>query len=76
MAAISALDGPDEAMMVSHLLRLRDELRLREEQAERTTDLDSLRDTAMAAVDDYFLRVLRAVPEISAYMDDIAARAP
>ena len=76
MAAISALDGPDEALMVSHLLRLRDELLARAEKAERTTDLDTLRVTAMQAVDAYFLRALTAVPEIKAYIDDIAARAP
>ena len=76
MAAISALDGPDEAEMVSHLLRLRDELRARAEKAERTSDLDSLRETAMEAVNDYFLRMLTAVPEIAAFIDDIAARAP
>lgn len=76
MAAISALDGPDEAEMVSHLLRLRDELRSRAEKAERTADLDLLRDTAMTAVNDYFLRMLVAVPEIKTYLDEIAAKAP
>lgn len=74
MAAIGALDGPAEAEMVSHLLRLRDELRAREDRAERGTDLEALRESAMTAVNDYFLRMLTAVPEINAYLDDIASR--
>jgi hypothetical protein len=84
MAAIGALEGPAEAEMVSHLLRLRDGLRAREEtaeqgaerSAERSSNVDQLRDAAMVAVNDYFLRMLRAVPEIAEYIDDIAARAP
>jgi hypothetical protein len=74
MAAISALDGPDEVEMVSHLLRLRDELRARVDKEDRTADLDLVRENAMRAVNAYFERMLRAVPEISAYMDELAAR--
>jgi hypothetical protein len=76
MAAIGALDGPDEAEMVSHLLRLRDELRARVDRADRTADLDLVRENAMRAVNAYFEQMLRAVPEISAYIDELAARAP
>ncbi len=76
MAAISALDGPDEAEMVSHLLRLRDELRARVEREDRTADLDLVRENAMRSVNTYFERMLRSVPEISSYMDDLAARRP
>jgi hypothetical protein len=76
MAAIGALDGPDEAAMVSHLLRLRDELRARVDKEDRTADLDLVRENAMRSVNAYFERMLRAVPEISAYIDDLAARHP
>ena len=58
MSAISALDGPDEAEMVVHLLRLRDDARDRAERAERDADIDLVRETAMRAVNAYFLRML------------------
>jgi len=76
MAAISALDGPDEAEIVSHLLRLREELRAGVDRKERTADLDVVREAAMCSVNAYFERMLRAVPEISGYMDELAARRP
>ena len=31
---------------------------------------------ALGAVNDYFERMLRAVPEIQAYLEDVARRAP
>jgi hypothetical protein len=76
MAAISALDGPDEAEMVSQLLRLRDDLRSRVDKTERTADVDVVRENAMRSVNAYFERMLRSVPEIGAYMDDLAERRP
>ena len=38
--------------------------------------MKGVQDAALAAVNDYFERMLRAVPEIDAYLADIAARAP
>jgi hypothetical protein len=76
MSAISALNGPEEAEMVAHLLRLRDELRARVDRAERSEDMDAVREKAMSAVNDYFHRMLVSVPEIKAYLDEIAARNP
>jgi hypothetical protein len=76
MAAISALDGPDEAEMVHHLLRLRDAFRARADHEDRTADLDMIRDNAMRSVNAYFERALRSVPEIRSYMDELAARHP
>ncbi len=72
MSAINVLDGPDEAVVVSKLLVLRDEVAGRRplepgEAAER------LIEEAMSTVNDYFHRRLTALPEIAEYLDRIAA---
>ena len=74
ISAIQALDGPAEAEMVSHLLRLRDSLRDRQAAAERAADLSGVQKAALDAVNAYFERALRALPEIDAYLREIAAR--
>ena len=76
MSAIQALDGPEEAEMVGHLLRLRNSLQAREARAERTDEMSGIQDAALTAVNSYFERALRSVPEIDAYLEDIARRAP
>ncbi len=76
MSAIQALDGPEEAKMVGHLLQLRDSLQARESHAERTDEMIGIQEAALDAVNAYFERALRSVPEIEAYLEDIARRAP
>lgn len=76
MSAIQALDGPEEAKMVGHLLSLRNSLQARESHAERSDEMAGIQDAALSAVNDYFERALRSVPEIEAYLEDIAVRAP
>ncbi len=76
MSAIQALDGPEEAKMVGHLLKLRNSLQTRESHAQRSDEMAGIQDAALGAVNDYFERALRSVPEIEAYLEDIAARAP
>jgi hypothetical protein len=76
MSAIQALDGPDEAQMVGHLLKLRDSLQARQPHDQRSTEMSEIQDAALGAVNVYFERALRSVPEIEAYLEDIAARAP
>ena len=76
MSAIQALDGPEEAKMVGHLLGLRNSLQARESHAERSDEMTGIQDAALDAVNEYFERALRSVPEIEAYLEDIAARAP
>jgi hypothetical protein len=73
MSAITALEGGEEAEVVSKLLILRDRVSGRlpldtEEEAERLVE------EAMAAVNNYFHRRLVALPEIAAYLDEIVAR--
>jgi hypothetical protein len=76
ISAIQALDGPQEAEMVGHLLRLRDSLSAREGRAEREDEMTGISAAALGAVNDYFERMLRAMPEIQAYLEDVARRAP
>jgi hypothetical protein len=74
MSAIQALDGPQESEMVGHLLRLRDSLRAREARDARAAELTGVQGAALDAVNAYFERMLRAVPEIDAYLGELAAR--
>ena len=76
MSAIQALDGPEEAVMVGHLLKLRNSLQARESHAQRSDDMSGIQDAALDAVNTYFERALRSVPEIEAYLEDVAKRAP
>ena len=75
MSAIAALDGRSEAEMVRHLLEVRSNLRGRRGSAERTAQVDQVKDEALRAVNEYFERRLTAVPSIKAYLDDLVARA-
>jgi hypothetical protein len=79
MSAINALEGPGEAQIVSQLLRLRDELsgrRTHQGEGEDEDHVESLRVATLGQVNEYFHHRLTAVPEIAAYLDDIAQRAP
>jgi hypothetical protein len=76
MSAIQALDGPQEAEMVGHLLRLRNSLQAREAHADRADEMSGIQGAALTAVNDYFERALKAVPEIAAYLEDVKRRAP
>ncbi len=75
MSAIQALDGPDEAKMVGHLLKLRNSLQARESHESRSADMAGIKDAALTSVNDYFERALRSVPEIDSYLQGVAARA-
>ena len=76
MSAIQALDGPEEAEMVGHLLKLRTSIQNRGTAADRAEDMTDVQDAAMKAVNSYFERALRSVPEIDAYLNEIVARKP
>ena len=76
MSAIQALDGPEEATMVGHLLSLRNSLQAHESHAERSDEMTGIQDAALTSVNAYFERALRSVPEIETYLEGIAARAP
>jgi len=72
MSAIKALDGPEEAEVVSKLLVLRDRVSGRL-PLDTKEEADRLIEEALAAVNEYFRRRLVAVPEIAAYLDKVAA---
>ena len=76
MSAIRALDGPEEAEMVGHLLKVRDSLQSRGAEADRAEDMTDVQAEALKAVNAYFERALRSVPEIDAYLQEIVKRAP
>jgi hypothetical protein len=76
MSAIQALDGPEEAEMVGHLLKLRNSIQKRGAEADRADDMAGVQDAALGAVNGYFERALRSVPEIDAYLKEIVVRAP
>jgi hypothetical protein len=76
MSAIQALDGPAEAEMVGHLLKLRNSIQARRAESDRAEDMTDVQTAAMKAVNDYFERALRSVPTIDAYLKEIVARAP
>ena len=75
MSAIAALDGRSEAEMVRHLMGVRNNLRGRRGTADRTSEVDEVKNEALRAVNDYFERRLMAVPSIKAYIDDLVAHA-
>ena len=75
MSAIAALDGRSEAEMVRQLLEVRSNLRGRRGSADRTAQVDDVKDEALRAVNDYFERRLMAVPSIKAYLDGLVAHA-
>ncbi len=73
MAAIAALDGPDEAEMVRSLTQVRATLVGRQGSGARTDEVDEVKQQAIAAINDYFEARLRAVPEIGGYIDGLVA---
>ncbi len=75
MAAVAALDGPEEAGMVRHLTAFRASLEARRSAEGRTGEVSEVTERALRSINDYFEQRLRAVPEIGAYVDDLVARA-
>ncbi len=71
MSAVSALEGPQEAVVVSHLLRLRDQLSGRREGG-RDEEVAGVREATMAAVNKYFHERLMALSAIREYIERLA----
>jgi len=72
MSALKALDGPEEAEVVSKLLGLRDRVSGRR-PLDTEEAADRLIEEAMEAVNEYFHKRLIALPGIATYLDGIAA---
>ncbi|CAN5715761.1 hypothetical protein BH23CHL7_BH23CHL7_21260 [soil metagenome] len=71
MSAIGALTGPSEAVVVSHLLKLRDQV-AGQREGDRGANVIGVRDEAMSVVNDYFRQRLMDVPSIAEYIDRLA----
>jgi hypothetical protein len=71
MSAIGALTGPREAVVVAHLLRLRDQVSGIAE-GDRGANVVGARDETMAVVNEYFRERLLAVPSIAQYLERLA----
>ncbi len=71
MSAIGAMEGPQEAEVVSSLLRLRDQVSGRG-SGDRDENVEGLRLETMNAVNEYFHKRLVALPGIAEYLDRIA----
>ena len=76
MSAVTALEGRAEVEMVRRLLRLRDAVSRRDAGTDFADDVTVARTEAMAAVDEYFERVLTGIPSIKEYLDEVASRGP
>jgi hypothetical protein len=74
MSAVAALEGPDEALMVDRLRRYREDLASGTDGDDVVELVDESRRDALDQVDGYFRRVLRGVPSIATYLDEIASR--
>ncbi len=75
MAAVAALDGPEEAEMVAALTAVRASIAEGGTAASRAANVNLVKDDALRATNGYFERRLRAVPGISAYLDEVVAQA-
>jgi hypothetical protein len=74
MAAITALDGPAEAEMVAALTSVRESLAAGGDAGGRAANVSLVTGDALRTTNAYFERRLRAVPGISAYLDEVVAR--
>jgi len=72
MSAIGALSGATEAVVVSHLLKLRDDVSgVRE--GDRGQNVIPIRDETLGVVNEYFRERLLAIPSIAAYLEELTA---
>ena len=75
VAAIAALDGPEEAEMVAALNAVRENIAAGGEAGSRAASVSLVADDALRTTNDYFEVRLRAIPTIAAFIDDVVAKA-
>jgi len=73
MSAVTAFQGRTEATIVDRLLRLREAIGRQARAVEIGEEIDRCRSEAIEAVDEYFKRVLTAVPSIKTYLQAVAS---
>lgn len=69
MAVIKALEGEQESVIVSHLLKLRDALSRPESGMILTAEAESARAEVINVVNNFFYTRMTAMPAIRSYMD-------
>ena len=69
MEVIKALEGDQEAEIVSHLLKLRDALSRPEAGEMLTAEAEAARAEVINIVNNFFYDRLTAMPTIKVYMD-------
>jgi hypothetical protein len=75
VAAIAALEGPEEAAMVAALTSVRESLAAGGDATGRAANVSLVTGDALRTTNEYFERRLRAVPGIAAYLDEVVAKA-
>jgi hypothetical protein len=73
MSAIGALSGPSEAVVVAHLLKLRDQVGVADGGGDRDESVSGVRDEAMSVVNEYFHDRLLALPAIGEYIEKLSS---
>ena len=74
MSAIGVLTGPSEAVFVSHLLKLRDQV-AGQHEGDEGKNIIPAREVTMQAVNDYFRERLLALPSIAEYIEKLSSTA-
>jgi hypothetical protein len=74
MEVIRALEGDEEAIVVKHLLQLRDTLDDQKQGQESPHNVETARDEVINIVNNFFYEKLTTIPEIKTYMDEFQAK--
>jgi len=71
MEVIRTLEGADEALVVKHLLRLRDALEDQQQGHDLPQTVSTARDEVINIVNNFFYEKLTTIPGIKSYMEEI-----
>jgi hypothetical protein len=69
MEVIRALEGDEEAIVVKHLLQLRDALEDQRQGQQAPVKVETARDEVIDIVNNFFYDKLTTIPEVKSYMD-------
>ena len=71
LEVVRALEGDEEAVVVQHLLNLRDALEEQHQGEDLPRTVEAARDEVINIVNNFFYEKLTTVPEIKKYMDQM-----
>ncbi len=72
MEVIRALEGDQEALVVEHLLRLKESLDDLRQGQEPPLNVEASRDAVINLVNNFFYEKLTTIPEVKKYMDQVS----